>query len=105
MNESFVTSPEKHQSFKHLGLNIVQKNDCIYLDQKLSIDELKEVGVDTKRKMCKEGQLTAKRSSSAIKLILYMQSDLLHTNRNIGLKAEQIALQYPNLGCMYNCLL
>ena len=49
LNESFVTSPEELESFKYLGLNIVQKNDCVYLDQKLYIEELKEVAIDTKK--------------------------------------------------------
>ena len=30
LKASFVTSLEKLESFKYLGLNIVKKNDCIY---------------------------------------------------------------------------
>ena len=58
LKESFVISPEELESFKYLGLNIVQKNDFIYLDQKLHIEELKEAAIDTKRKMSKQAQLT-----------------------------------------------
>ena len=54
LNESFVTSPEELESFKYLGLNIVQKNDCVYLDQKLYIEELKEVAIDTQKKCPKK---------------------------------------------------
>ena len=58
LKESFVTSPGVLENFKYLGLNIVQKNDCIYLDQNLYIEELKEFAIYTKRKMSKEAQLT-----------------------------------------------
>ena len=58
LRENFVTSPEECESCKYLGLKIVQKNHCIYLDQKLYIEEIKEVAIDTKRKMSKEAQLT-----------------------------------------------
>ena len=58
LKESFVTIPEELESFKYLGLNIVKKNDCIYLDHKLYTEELKEVAVNTERKMSKEAQLT-----------------------------------------------
>ena len=44
LKESFVISTEELESFKYLRLNIVQNNDCIYLDQKLCIEE---VAVDT----------------------------------------------------------
>ena len=47
-----------YSTFKHLGLNIVQKEYCIYLDQKLYIEELEEAAVDTKRKISKEAQFT-----------------------------------------------
>ena len=53
-----VTSPEELETFQYLGLKIVQKQDCIYLNLKLYIEELKEVVTDTKRKMFKEAQLT-----------------------------------------------
>ena len=42
-NLGFNTSPEELESFKYLGRNAVHKNDCIYLDQKLYIEESKEV--------------------------------------------------------------
>ena len=58
LKERFVTSAEELESCKCLGLNIPQKNDCIYLDRKLYIEELTEVAIDTKRKMSKEAQLT-----------------------------------------------
>ena len=133
LKESFVTSQEELESFKYLGLNIVQKNDCIYLDQKLYIEELKELAVDTKRKMSKEAQLTAGEAwqlrglagqlnwtssqtcpdlsfgaceiSTSIKHATI--SDLIHANKNTRrLKAEQIAPQFPNLGsieCIVVC--
>ena len=50
--ESFVTSPEELQSFKYLGLNIVQKN------YSTNIDELQEAAIESKMKMSKEAQLT-----------------------------------------------
>ena len=58
LKESFVTSPEELQSFKYLGQNKVKKmNVFILRPEIIHCDELKEVAIDTKRKMSKEAQL------------------------------------------------
>ena len=102
------------------------KNDYTYLDQKLYIEELKEVGNDTKGKMSKEAQLTTGevrqlrglagqlnwKSSQTCPNISFGAceistsiSDLIHANKNIRkLKAEQIAIQFPNLGSIEECM-
>ena len=43
LKEKFLTCSEEFENFYYTGLNLVQKDNCIYLDQQLYIDELKEV--------------------------------------------------------------
>ena len=57
LKKTFKTSQEEFENFKYLGLHIEQKQDCIYLDQQLYIDELKEVQICKERKMSKESSL------------------------------------------------
>ena len=57
LKNSFVTSQEELRSFKYVGLNIEQRQGCIYLDQLMYTDELKEVDVSRER-MSKESPLT-----------------------------------------------
>ena len=58
LKEKFLTRSEKFENFKYTGLNLVQKDDCVYLDQRLYIDELKEVVFSKNRKMPKDSPLT-----------------------------------------------
>ena len=41
LKEKFLTRSEEFEKFKYTGLNLVQKDDCVYLDQQLYNDELK----------------------------------------------------------------
>ena len=34
-----MTRTEEFENFKYTSLNLVQKDDCVYLDQQLYIDE------------------------------------------------------------------
>ena len=42
LKEKFLTCSEEFENFYYTRLNLVQKDNCIYLDQQLYIDELKE---------------------------------------------------------------
>ena len=104
----------------------------MYLLQKLYIEELKEVAIETKRKMSKEAQLTtcearqlrglpgqlnwtssqtrpdmsfgASEISTSIKDATI--NDLIHASKNIRrLMAEQISSQFPNLGSIEECMI
>ena len=74
LKKSFVICQEESQSFKYVGLNIVQRQECIYFDQQMYTDKLKEVNINTEKRMSKENSLTTeeagqfKRISRAIKL-------------------------------------
>ena len=58
LKEKLLTRSEEFENFKYTGLNLVQKEDCVYLDQRLYIDELKEVVFPKNRKMPKDSPLT-----------------------------------------------
>ena len=105
-------------------LDYSSKNDCIYLEQKLCIEELKKIAIDTKRKMSKEAQLTTgearqlkgltgqlnwtssqTRPDMSFGACEISTSDLIHPNENIRrLKAEQIASQFPNIESIKQCI-
>ena len=51
-------SEELLWNFKYIGLHLAQKDDCVYLDQQLYIDELKQVVIPNNRKMPKDFPLT-----------------------------------------------
>lgn len=53
-----MTCSEEIENFKYTGLNLAQKDDCVYLDQQFYIDELKKVVVLKNRKMSKDSLLT-----------------------------------------------
>ena len=57
LKKTFKTSQKEFENFKYLGLHIEQKQDCIYLDQHMHIDELKEVQICKERKISKESSL------------------------------------------------
>ena len=46
------------ENFKYVGLNIEQRQRCIYLDQLPYTDKLKEVDISRERRMSKESPLT-----------------------------------------------
>ena len=58
LNKSSKNSQEKLKSFKYVDLNIEQKQGCIYLDQQMYTDKLKEVNISRERRMSKESPLT-----------------------------------------------
>ena len=71
LKKSFVTSQQELRSFKYIGLNIEQRQGCIYLDQLMYTDGLKEVDISRERRVSKESPLTkeaVKRISMAIRL-------------------------------------
>ena len=53
-----MTSQEKLKSIKYISLNIEQRQGCIYLDQQMYTDKLKEVDITKERRMSKESPLT-----------------------------------------------
>ena len=53
-----MTGQEELRSFKYVGLNIEQRQGCIYLYQLIYTDELKEVDASRDRRMSKESPLT-----------------------------------------------
>ena len=57
LKKTFKRSQEEIENFKYLGLHIEQKQDSIYLDQQMYIDELKEVQICKEKKMFKESPL------------------------------------------------
>ena len=110
----------------YTGLNLAQNDDCVYLDQRLYIDELKEVVFPKNRKMSKDSPLTTDKArqlrrlagqlnwtSSQTRLDMSFAGwevstsikdaqidDLLNAKKNIRkLKSQQILLQSPNLMC------
>ena len=122
--EKFLTHSEGFENFKYISLNLVQKDDCVYLDQQLYIDELKQAVIAKNRKMCKDSSLTtdevprlrgqlnwtssqtcpdmsfgACEVSAAIKDAQI--GDIVNTNKNI--KSQQILLQFPNLMYVEEC--
>ena len=111
-------------------MNLVQKDDCVYLDQQLYIDELKVVVIPNNRKMSKDSPLRTDEawqlrglagqfnwtssqkhpdmSFGACEVSTSMKdaqiSDVLNANKNIRkLKSQQILLQLPNLMCVEEC--
>ena len=58
LKEKILTCSEEIENFKYIGLNLVQKDDCVYLDQQLYVDELNEVVIPKNRKMYKDSPLT-----------------------------------------------
>ena len=46
-----MTCSEEFENFMYIGLNLVQKDNCVYLDQELYIDELKQVVIPKKKKI------------------------------------------------------
>ena len=59
LKEKFLTRLEKIANFKYIYQNLVQKNDCVCLDQQLCNGEIKEIVVPKSRKMSKDSPLTA----------------------------------------------
>ena len=57
LKKTFKISQEEFENLKYLCLHIQQKQDCIYLDQHMYIDELKEVQICKDRKMSKKSPL------------------------------------------------
>ena len=57
LSKTFKTIQEEFENFKYFGLHIEQKQDCIYLEQQIYIDELKEFQICEERKMSKESSL------------------------------------------------
>ena len=53
-----MTHSEEFENFTYIGLNLVQKDDCVHLDQLLYIDESKEVVIPMNRMMSKDSPLT-----------------------------------------------
>ena len=53
-----MTSQEELKVFKYVGLNIEQRQGCIYLDQQMYTDKIKEVNIGGERRMSKESPLT-----------------------------------------------
>ena len=58
LKEKILTCSEEFENFYYTRLNLVQKDNCIYLDQQLYIDELKEAVIPKYREMSKESLLT-----------------------------------------------
>ena len=125
-----MTSQEELRSFKYVGLNIEQRQGCIYLDQLMYTDELKEADVSRERRMSKESPLTTEEarqlrglagqlnwtssqtrpdmSFGACEVSVSIKdstvNDLIVANKNIReLKSEKVVLQYPNLGNVELC--
>ena len=119
-----MTSEEELRNFKYVGLNIEQRQGCIYLDQLMYTDELKEADVSRERRMSKESPLTTEEarqlrglagqlnwtssqtrpdmSFGACEVSVSIKdstvNDLIVANKNIReLKSEKVVLQYPNL--------
>ena len=130
LKKSFVTSQEELRSFKYVGLNIEQRQGCIYLDQLMYTDELKEADVSRERRMSKESPLTTQEarqlrglagqlnwtssqtrpdmSFGACEVSVSIKdstvNDLIVANKNMRkLKSEKVVLQYPNLGNIELC--
>ena len=122
-----MTSQEELRSFKYVGLNIEQRQGCIYLDQLMYTDELKEADVSRERRMSKESPLTTEEarqlrglagqlnwtssqtrpdmSFGACEVSVSIKdstvNDLIVANKK--LKSEKVVLQYPNLGNIELC--
>ena len=130
LKNSFVTSQEELRGFKYVGLNIEQRQVCIYVDQLMYTDELKEVDVSRESRMSKESPLTTEEawrlrglarqlnwtssqtrpdmSFGACEVSVSIKdstvNDLIVANKNIRkLKSEKVVLQYPNLGNIELC--
>ena len=130
LKKLFVTSQEELRSFKYVGLNIEQRQGCIYLDQLMYTDELKEADVSRERRMSKESPLTTEEarqlrglpgqlnwtssqtrpdmSFGACEVSVSIKdstvNDLIVANKNIRkLKSEKVVSQYPNLGNVELC--
>ena len=58
LKKSSVNRQEEFISFKYVCLNIEQRQGCIYLDQQMYTDKLKEVVFSRERRMSKESPLT-----------------------------------------------
>ena len=118
------------RSFKFVGLNIEQRQECIYLDQLMYTDELKETDASRERRMSKESPLTTEEPQQLRGLagkLNWTSSEtrpdmsfgscpvsvsikdstvnaLIVANKNIQkLKSEKVVLQYPNLGNVELC--
>ena len=125
-----MTRTEEFENCKYTGLNLVQKDVCVYLDQQFYIGELKEVVIPKNRKMSKDSPLTNDEAWKLRGLAGQLNSissqtrpdmgfgacevstsikdaqigDLLNANKNIRkLKSQQIVLQLPNLICVEEC--
>ena len=125
-----MTRSQEFENCKYIGLNLVQKDVCVYLDQQFYIGELKEVVIPKNKKMSKDspqtndeawqlrvlaGQLNWVSSETrpdmgfgACEVSTSIKDpqigDLLNANKNIRkLKPQQIVLQLPNLMCVEKC--
>ena len=125
-----MTRSEEFENCKYIGLNLVQKDVCVYLDQQFYIGELKEVVIPKNRKMSKDSPLTNDEAwqlrglagqlnwissqtrpdmgfgacEVSISIKDAQIGDLLNANKNIRkLKSQQIVLQVPNLMCVEEC--
>ena len=54
LQKTFKVNLEEYKNFKYPSLHIEQKQDCIYLDQQIYIDELKEARACKDRKISKK---------------------------------------------------
>ena len=106
LKKSFVTSQEELRNFKYVGLNIEQRQGCIYLDQLMYTDRLKEArqlrGLAGQLNWT-SSQTRPDKSFGACEVSVSIKdstvNDLIVANKNIQkLKSEKLVLQYTNLG-------
>ena len=57
LKKTFKMSQDEFENFKYLSLDTEQKQDCIYLEQQMYINQLKEVHICKERKMSKKSPL------------------------------------------------
>ena len=127
--KTFKISKQEKGSFSYIGLDVVQTNDTVLVDQNSYVDSLKPVKLSTQRKAQKSEVLSSEerkmlRSISGQLLWVTSQTrpdvayescrvsnygssptvrSLIEANKAImKLKAQKLRLSFPNLGCPEN---